>query len=142
MNTIVVGVDGSESSLAALRFAVEEARLRGDRVKAVAAWHVPSIAYGGAFAPATPEPRTFETVAADRLREAIAAVAGEEPDVPVQPVVREGDPAHILLEEAVGAEQLVLGCHEYAFVRRLFHHSVSEECAHDAHCPVTVVHHG
>jgi len=140
MNTIVVGVDGSRPSLAALRFAIREARLRGDSVKAVTVWHVPAVAYGGAFAPATPEPRTFESAAEDRLAQAIAEIAGDGSDVPVQSVVREGDAGHVLLEEAVGAEQLVVGCHDYTFVRRLFHHSVSGECAHEAHCPVTVVH--
>jgi nucleotide-binding universal stress UspA family protein len=54
MSGIVVGVDGSEGARAALRFALEEARMRGEKVRAVAAWHVPVAAYGGAFVPPDP----------------------------------------------------------------------------------------
>ena len=142
MNTIVVGVDGSRTSLAALRYAVREARLRRDRVKVVTVWHVPVVAYGGAFAPSAPDAREFERGAEDALAEALAAAAEEAPDIPVETVLREGDPAHVLLEESEGADVLVVGCHDYTFIRRLFHHSVSGECAHEARCPVTVVHNG
>jgi hypothetical protein len=48
VTSIVVGVDGSPSVLAALRFKHEEARLRA-RVRAVAAWHVLVAAHGGAW---------------------------------------------------------------------------------------------
>lgn len=139
MNTIVVGVDGTRPSLAALRYALREARLHGDRVKAVMAWHVPPTAYGGGFAPAAPEVDTFERAAEEALAEALAAVAAEAKDVPVESAVREGDAAHVLVEEAEGAVQLVVGCRHFGLAGKLFHHSVSGECAHEAHCPVTVV---
>jgi len=45
MNTIVVGVDRSEASVKALRFALEEARSHGAEVKAAKAWNVPPLAY-------------------------------------------------------------------------------------------------
>jgi nucleotide-binding universal stress UspA family protein len=140
MNTIVVGVDGSRTSLAALRYAVREARLRGDRVRIVTAWQVPAVAYGGAFAPSAPDSREFQRGAEDTLAEALAVAAEEDPGVPAEAVLREGDAAHVLLEESKGADGLVVGCHDYSFVRGLFHHSVSGECAHEARCPVTVVH--
>ncbi len=139
MNTIVVGVDGTRPSLAALRFAIGEARLHGDRVKAVIAWHVPPTAYGGGFAPTTPEVGTFERAAEETLAEALAAVADEVQDVQVESAVREGDAAHVLVEEAEGAAQLVVGCRHFGLAGKLFHHSVSGECVHEAHCPVTVV---
>jgi nucleotide-binding universal stress UspA family protein len=47
MGVIVVGVDGSEASQEALRYALRQAKLEGDRVRAVTAWHVPAVAYGG-----------------------------------------------------------------------------------------------
>jgi len=142
MRTIVVGVDGSRESIAALRFAIREAGLHGDRVKAVAAWHVPSAAYGSGFVPTAPDPADFEQVAGDMLADALAAVAAEGHDVPVEAVVREGEAAHVLLEESEGAAQLVVGCRNLGSLSRLFHHSVSGHCTHDAHCPVTVVHEG
>jgi len=140
MNTIVVGIDGSRSSLAALRYAIREARLHGGRLKVVTAWHVPSVAYGNAFGPAGVDSQEFERAAEDILDRALRSVGAGETDLEIDRVLREGDAGHILLEEAVGAEGLVVGCHDYRFVRRLFHHSVSGECAHEARCPVTVVH--
>ena len=142
MRTIVVGVDGSRESIAALRYAIREARLHGDRVKAVTAWHVPTSAYGSGFVPAAPDPADFEQSAEDSLEAAIAATAAERGDVPVEAVLREGEAAHVLLEESEGAAQLVVGSRNLGFVSRLIHHSVSGHCAHDAHCPVTVVHGG
>ncbi|MGZ4148121.1 MAG: universal stress protein, partial [Actinomycetota bacterium] len=42
MGTIVAGVDGSGPSVAALRFAVDEARVHGARLRVVHAWHLPA----------------------------------------------------------------------------------------------------
>jgi nucleotide-binding universal stress UspA family protein len=140
MRTIVVGVDGSRESLAAFRYAIGEARVHGDRVKAVTVWHVPTVAYGSAFAASAPAPHEFEEGAEAALEAAVAMTADELGDVPLLTVVREGDPAHVLVEEAEGAAQLVVGCRTLNVVGRLLHHSVSGECAHEAHCPVTVVH--
>jgi nucleotide-binding universal stress UspA family protein len=138
MNTIVVGVDGTRESLAALRFAMQEARLRGDTLKVVTSWHVPSSAYGSAFVPAAPDPLEFEHTASEALAQALELAY--EQGVPAVGVLREGDPVHALVEESTDADQLVVGCHQFGRLRSLFHHSVSGHCAHDARCPVTVVH--
>ena len=142
MKTIVVGVDGSRESIAALRYAIREARLHGDRIKAVAAWHVPTAAYGSGLVPAAPDPADFERAAEGMLADAIAATAAEGADVPVEALVREGEAAHVLVEESEGAAQLVVGCRNLGSLGRLLHHSVSGHCSHDAHCPVTVIHEG
>ena len=44
MATVVVGIDGSDGAQEALRFAVEEARLRGAVVRAVMAWKFDTLA--------------------------------------------------------------------------------------------------
>ncbi len=138
MNTIVVGIDGSPVSVSALRYAIREAQLRGDRVRAVTAWHVPAVAYGAGLTPAVPYPADYKQAAADLLARSLAEV--DPGDVPVEGVVREGESGHVLIEEAQDAEQLVVGCHDRSLLGRLLHHSVSGECAHAAPCPVTVVH--
>ena len=51
MDTIVVGVDGSEGARAALARAVSDAKLQGARLRVVCAWDVPSEVYAGGFAP-------------------------------------------------------------------------------------------
>ena len=69
MSTIVVGVDGSEESVEALRFALDEAARSHAAVKAVTAWHVPPAAYGMGWTVPV-EPESYETVARKLLRPA------------------------------------------------------------------------
>ena len=106
------------------------------------AWHVPTAAYGSGLVPSAPDPADFERAAKGLLADALAATAAEGEGVAVQSVVREGEAAHVLLEESEGAAQLVVGCRNLGSLGRLLHHSVSGHCTHDAHCPVTVVHDG
>jgi len=136
---IVVGVDGSESAQAALRFALDEARLRGASVRAVAAWHIPAAAYGGAFDPglvAGLGPRTQEV-----LEQALERAAEHAAGVDVEPVVREGPPARVLLEEADDAALLVVGSRGLGGFRGLMLGSVGQQCTHHAPCPVVIVPH-
>ena len=142
MSTIVVGVDGSHESVAALRYALREAHLHGEAVKAVAAWHVPAAAYGVGLAPALPDPSAFRRAAEESLGAAIAAVRATGDEGEVESVVREGEAAEVLLAESEGADQLVVGCRDMNLLGRLLHHSVSGRCSRAAHCPVTVVHGG
>ena len=51
METIVVGVDGSDGGAAALEFAAGEAAFRGAQLRIVSAWEIPVAVYGAEFAP-------------------------------------------------------------------------------------------
>lgn len=142
MSGIVVGVDGSESSRAALRFALAEARLRGAPVRAVAAWHVPVAVYEGAYA--TPDTSLLEELqgeTADALRRAVEDAGDAARDVDVETVVREGQPATVLLGEAADADLLVVGSRGLGGFRGLLLGSVGQQCAHHAPCPVVIVPH-
>ena len=132
---IVVGVDGSDSAQAALRWAVRQARLAGGRVEAVIAWHYPA-AYG--WEPAGIDV-DFEGDAQRVLAEALSAVTTPEPDVPVRPLVTEGYPADVLLHAAKGADLLVLGHRGHGAVASALLGSVSLHCVLHAHCPVLVL---
>jgi nucleotide-binding universal stress UspA family protein len=139
MARIVVGVDGSEGSRAAVRFAFEEARLRDATVRLVAAWHIPAAACGLALAP-SPVPeiaKDLERLAHMRLRETMPEL-GDEGGVQVEAVVREGQAADILVEEAADAAMLIVGSRRVAGFRSLFR-SVSHQFAHHAKCPVVIV---
>ena len=138
MSRIVVGVDGSSGARAALRFAVEEARLRGATLRLVTAWHVPSITYSGGFVAPFDE-REFEHSAEAACDEALAAVREEIAGLEVQRVAREGLAARVLLEEAQDADLLVVGTRGHGGFAGLLLGSVSEQCAHHAPCPVIIV---
>ena len=142
MSAIVVGVDGSESARAALRFALEEARLRGATVRAVAAWHVPVAAYGDAFIPPNPDLLSdLEPRARGELERALADAGEQAAGVEVEQVVREGPPARVLLDEADKADLLVVGSRGLGGFRGLLLGSVSQQCSHHAPCPVVIVPH-
>lgn len=138
MGTIVVGVDGSSGARAALRFAVEEARLRGARLRIVTAWHVPPMAYSGGFAVPF-DRRDFEQGATAVAENALADLGEETEGLDVDHVAVEGQPAQVLLAEAEGAELLVVGSRGHGGFAGLLLGSVSQQCAHHARCPVAIV---
>jgi len=137
---IVVGVDGSECSRSALKFALEEARVRQAKLRIVVVWHVPLTAYSAGWAPPPPNlAEDSEAAANDILEEALRLVKDDAGSVEVESVVREGQSAQILIEEAEKAELLVIGSRGRGGFRDLLLGSVSQQCAHHARCPVTIV---
>jgi nucleotide-binding universal stress UspA family protein len=142
VSTIVVGVDGSPSAQAALSFALAEARLRNATVRAVAVWHVPVAAYGGALVPPDPDLLSdLEPAARSTLERALAEAGDHAAGVEVESVVREGAPARVLLDEASDADLLVVGSRGLGGFRGLLLGSVSQQCSHHAPCPVVIVPH-
>ncbi len=137
---IVVGVDGSPSSKAALRWAVRQAELTGASVEAVTAWHLPVVAGGVPFAPAGILDGTdFGEIAAKALSEAISQTVDAVSPVKISSTVTEGDAAHVLLEAADGADMLVVGSRGHGGFTGALLGSVSQHCAHHAHCPLVIV---
>jgi nucleotide-binding universal stress UspA family protein len=140
MSTIVVGVDGSEGSLSALRFAIEEARIRGAEVKAVNAWHVPPAVYGGGWAPAGVDFDEFRKLAEAALDKTLEDVGARESGVSVTAILREGQPADVLCAEAPNRDDLlVVGSRGLGGFRGLLLGSVSQQAVHHSACPVVVV---
>jgi nucleotide-binding universal stress UspA family protein len=141
MSTVVVGVDGSPGSVAALKYAVEEAKLRGAGLTAVTAWSVPPLAYAGEveWTGAELDPKTFEAAADSTLASALSGV--DTQGVEVHQVVRQGQPADALVLEAGEDDLLVVGSRGLGGFRGLLLGSVSQQCAQHARCPVTVVPH-
>jgi nucleotide-binding universal stress UspA family protein len=135
----VVGVDGSETSIEALRFALDEARLRSARVRAVCAWHVPPAAYGDGTAPTVEEIAGYERAAEQAVHDALASAGAAEAGVPVETRVVHEWPGQALVTEAEHAELLVVGSRGLGGIRSLVLSSVSQECCHSASCPVVVI---
>jgi nucleotide-binding universal stress UspA family protein len=139
VSTVVVGVDGSPGSVAALRFALEEAKLREADVRAVAAWNFPLLAYESGWTGAALDPQTFEAAARTALESTLAEVGAAE--VEVTPVVRQGQAADVLIAEAHDADLLVVGSRGFGGFRGLLLGSVSQQSAQHAACPVVIVPH-
>ena len=136
---IVVGVDGSPSSTAALRWAIRHAKLTGCVVEAVTAWHIPT---GYGFAPVVDDAVDWAGDAGKVLFETLNEVAGVDPDVMIRPVVQEGQAAEVLVQAARGADLLVVGCRGHGGFARTLLGSVSQQCVHHAPCPVLVMRDG
>ena len=132
---IVVGVDGSPSSKAALRWALCQAELTGAVVEAVTAWWYPS---GFGLAGAPDDTADSADAAEKTLTVALAEVSGLDPQVMVRPRIVQGHPAQVLEREAVGANLLVVGRGRGGLLGTVLG-SVSQHCAQQAPCPVLVV---
>ncbi|HEX3237365.1 MAG TPA: universal stress protein [Gaiellaceae bacterium] len=143
METIVVGVDGSEGGAAALEFAAEEAAFRGARLRVVSGWQVPTMVYGADFVP----PLDAATLDAFRIRAeevaeaALAAVKKLQPSVEGETVAAQGQPADVLLENSADARLIVVGRRGLGGFKSLLLGSVSQQVVQHATCPVVVVNH-
>lgn len=145
--SILVGIDGSPASVAAVRWAAREAQLRGMRVHAlyVRDRRFPAPAHYA------PQPRTGEAGAGwSASQSTVTAVLkealGAEPWAGVQTEVADGLPARVLLERAAGAEMLVLGSTRPGgdpgspvIQPRTPLGPVARDCLRAAPCPVVVV---
>jgi nucleotide-binding universal stress UspA family protein len=132
---IVVGVDGFESSKAALRWAIRQAKVTGASVEAVTAWHIPA---GTGFIQAADMP-DYQDDAFAVLGEAIAEMAAVDPDVQVCPRVVEGRAGQVLVDAAEGADLLVVGCRGHGGLTEALLGSVGQYCVHRASCPVVIM---
>jgi nucleotide-binding universal stress UspA family protein len=136
---IVAGVDGSPSSLAALRWAVQQAGRTGGTVDAVIAWQFPATGNFGWAPVSAIDDLDFESAAKHTLEQAIGSLGELAAGVPVQPLVMQGLPAQVLLDAAVGADLLVVGSRGHGGFADALLGSVSQHCVHHAPCPVVVM---
>jgi nucleotide-binding universal stress UspA family protein len=132
---IVVGVDGSECSLSALRWAAEQARLTGRPLHAVVAWEWPTL-YGQAVV--WPAELNIEDDARRVLCESVDKVLGPHGDQVVDVVV-EGNPSVVLRDQSSRAALVVVGSRGHGAVAGMLIGSVSEYLAIHAGCPVVIV---
>jgi nucleotide-binding universal stress UspA family protein len=132
---IVVGIDGSPSSLDALSWAARQAELTAAGLEVVTCWEWPS-SYGWAM----PIPDNFDPEGDIRgtLETALAPLRTAHPGMDVEGRVVRGHPAPILVEASKGAELLVVGSRGHGEFVGMVIGSVSEYCAEHAHCPVLV----
>lgn len=136
---VLVGVDGSAESVAALSWAGRYAAATGGTVRAVRAWHFPSAA-GLPPEGMAPEPVTGEIEQRMRaeLAEAIAN-ANLAPSVQVETEIGYGHPAQVLIDESKNAGLLVVGHRGHGGFTGMLTGSVAMQCVSHASCPVVVI---
>ena len=139
---IVVGVDGSELSTAAVGYAYEEAARRGASLIVVHAWLYPTPIGPGDILPLVYDPEALAEESRRVLAESIAGWAERYPDVPVRQRSLRGAPARVLVEESKDAQLVVVGAHGRGALGGLLLGSVSHAVLHHAHSPLVIVRNG
>ncbi len=130
--TVVVGGDGSEASKAAVGWAARQAEFLGATLVAVNSW--------GPIYPVGVEP---EEKARQELTKVLVQILGTDRAAAVRLVLSPDTPGHLLVQEAVDADVLVVGSHGHGHGHSILTSallgSVSEYCIRHARCPVVVI---
>jgi nucleotide-binding universal stress UspA family protein len=135
---IVAGVDGSDSSLEALRWAARQAEVTGAALEVLASWEYPT-----SFGWAPPLPSDWDPEAETRksLQEAIDTALGPDRSIEIRQTVVEEHAAPALVAASKHADLLVVGSRGHGEFVGMLIGSVSEYCVTQASCPVVVVRH-
>jgi nucleotide-binding universal stress UspA family protein len=132
---VVVGVDGSETSLRALGFAVERAAQRDVPLRVLRVWEPP----GERWVPPDFDPEAVTATERAAAESDLARWRESFPDVPVDIEVAAGNPAALLVEQSRSAQLVVVGTRGRGGLRGMLLGSVSQQLIQHAHCPVAVV---
>jgi nucleotide-binding universal stress UspA family protein len=132
---IVIGIDGSVESVAALSWGIEEARLRGRGLRVVYAFPALVSILGTTAHDYFPQ---VEKEAAATFEQAMATAPAMD-DLDVERSVLPGNPSEVLVDESRGASLLVLGYRGRGGFADMLLGSVTIHCVQRAHCPVVVV---
>lgn len=137
---VVVGVDGSEQSIAALRWAARYREGCGGTIRAVRAWHYPAAVGPG------PEGRAPQSVTGqveqeqqELLDSAVRQVYPDGPPEGVAATLAYGHAAEALIEQSQAADLLVVGNKGHGAFTGMLLGSVSMHCVTSAACPVLVI---
>ena len=138
---IIVGASGSPGSLRALRYARHLARDLDATLVPVLSWLPPDGDLADRRTPCEELRGIWARDARQQLQDALTLAWGDLPgDLPVQPVLRRGQPAQVLLDAARRpGDLLVLGAGRRGALARIAHGRVSRYCLAHARCPVLTV---
>lgn len=132
--TVIVGIDGSEESERALRWAVEYVQQVGGLVHAITVWHQP-VQFGYRL----PNPDVeLEQRAKKLLDEVTASVKADYPDVDVKPRLIRGHVVDELVGLSPQADLMVMGNKGHGAFTGMMVGSVTLKLVHHARCPVLV----
>jgi nucleotide-binding universal stress UspA family protein len=136
---VVVGLDGSATSTAAIDFAFEQAQTRNAALTAVLAWRDPVRTGPGDLLPLVYDLDALQQESTAVLAESVAGHAEKYPDVEVTQELIHGHADDVLIDAARSAELLVVGSRGRGAFRGLLLGSTSRALVHHAPCPIAVV---
>lgn len=134
---VLVGVDGSATSDAAIGFAMEAAAARSVPLVALHTWS--DMLFDPAMAVVMPSWDVLEAEERKMLADQVGVWSQKFPDVVVELLVTRDQPAHHLLERSARAQLVVVGSRGHGQVVGMALGSVSNALVHRARCPVAVV---
>lgn len=137
---VVVGVDGSESALHAVRWAAREAARRKAALRVVHVCHVVPVRHPRQISPPPDYHAALVEQGEHWVRDAVEAARQAVPDVEVTTDVRDGQTSAVLVGESKGAQLVVLGSRGLGGFGSLVLGSVAVAVSAHAHCPVVVMH--
>ncbi len=135
---VLVGVDGSEGSINALRWAAAEAARRGVTLRVLHIWTPAPAMYTGYYAGF--EGEGLEKAAQALLEDTLEKGLAGRTDVTVNAGLMLGTPGTTLIRQAAGAQLLVVGARGHEGFAELLLGSTSHRCTHHSPCPVAVIH--
>ena len=141
MNTvrkIVVGIDGSQSSINALAWALREAKRHSAALHVVHVWSLPPVVDPMGVAIFSPI-EELESAAQGVMKHVMETVKSLVGDTAVTSSVERGSAAQHLLDAASTADMVVVGRHGHGGFLGLLIGSVAEQIAHHAKCPAVIV---
>ncbi len=136
---LVVGIDGSEESAVALRWAMLQAARRGYSVKLVYALLIPVVSDAYGMVMTRPDVDELSAYSKGLLQAATEAAQRIDPSVEVSTALREGPPAAVLIDESKTAAGLVVGTRGLGAIAGKVLGSVSVRVSVKACCPTYVI---
>jgi nucleotide-binding universal stress UspA family protein len=135
---ILVGVDGSEASIDALRWAIQQAQSTDSTLSVIMSWH----SFGVGAVPAPPSDANLAAQASVFLQMLVERHVPVNVGIKVKQHTLEGHPADVLVSLSANADLLVVGSRGHGEFAGMLMSSVSERCAAHASCPVVIVRRG
>ena len=138
---IVVGVDGSQASRAALHWAYDEATHHDASLTVISTWHPPAMPMSPPYGSIPPEGYVSQPKrdALDLLQKLVADLEERNPPVDVRTAIEEGNPAEVLIERSKEADLMVVGSRGHGGFSGMLLGSVSQHLVAHSECPVVVV---
>lgn len=138
-NRVLVGVDTYAASAPAIEWAAAEAARMGSILQVIHTWSIPVGAASMYGYPIWPDIEACRTQALEEVAETGAAIAKAHPDLIVETLVAEGNPAQVIAEQSKGARLVVLGRHHHGRIAKMLVGSTSESALHHVTSPIVIV---